>query len=93
MVDINLETIVSRLSDVFSSEVDGETVMMNIQTGKYTSLNGTGGAIWNLIENPIKISEVCEKLLKEFDVTKEVCENEVLTFVNKLNENKLINIH
>ena len=93
MPNITLNSIVSRKADVYFSEVDGETVMMNIETGKYTSLNGTGGKIWELIENPIELNEVCTKLLGEFDVEKSICESEVLTFVNSLEENKLINIH
>lgn len=90
---VTLNSKVSRKADVYSSVVDGETVMMNIETGKYTSLNGTGGRIWELIENPIELNAVCAQLLIEFDVEKLLCENEVLTFVNSLEENKLINIH
>ncbi len=65
----NNETISGRLQD--------ELVMMDIQKGKYFALNPVATRIWNLLENPLTIKQLCELLIEEYEVKYEQCREEV----------------
>jgi hypothetical protein len=81
---ISMEEIIKRNSDLMTTEIDGELVLLSIENGKYYSLNGIGTKIWKLIENPIPVLEVCRKLMSEFEVDSKRCEYEVQAFLSEL---------
>ena len=89
---MELTTILSRGEDYVFNEVDGELVMMNIETGSYASLNDTGKSIWGLIEEPKTVDEVLTALIVEYDIDKQTAETEVLSFIKKLVKGKVITI-
>lgn len=84
--------IISRATDNLSTEIDYETVILNISAGVYSTLDIVGTAIWNLIENPVTISEIINVILRDYDVTKEQCTADLLDFLGSLSENNLITI-
>lgn len=53
---------------VVSEVVDGETVILNLQTGAYFALNRTGTRIWELIRERCDREVVCGRVAKEFRV-------------------------
>lgn len=52
MSDSNKETyyVVNR-SKVLSEELDGETIIINLETGNYYSMNKAGSALWGLLQD------------------------------------------
>ena len=90
MEKIQMESIIVRKIGIIASDMDGETVMMNVDTGKYYNLGKTGGTIWSLVENPIKVKNLIEKLMEDYNVTKEQCEKDVLPFLHIIYQRKLI---
>jgi hypothetical protein len=81
---VDLNTRVARSEEVLTSEVDGEVVMMSIEQGTYSGLDGIGSEIWRLLESPLKVSEICDRMVARYDVEKDVCEKDVLAFLNDL---------
>ncbi|MEL7588578.1 MAG: PqqD family peptide modification chaperone [Prolixibacteraceae bacterium] len=73
----------SRNDQIIDGELDDHQVMMHLERGKYFGLNPVGKRIWDLIEAPKSFRELTDILLEEFDVTKEQCEQEVRTFLDK----------
>jgi hypothetical protein len=84
------DSVVVRNKELVFREVDGETVMLSVETGKYYGLDPVGGKIWELIEQPMAVSELCARLLEEFDVELETCEQDVLCFLNQLAEEQIV---
>lgn len=74
------------------SDMDGETVMMNIHNGSYYNLGRIGGRIWELITTPISAQELVEVLMTEYEVSRQECEEHVLGFLTRLGEEKLIRV-
>lgn len=90
MKTIQSQSIVTRTLDIVAADMDGEVVMMSVKTGKYYNLGQIGGVIWELIEAPIVVSEIVDRLLDRYDVTPEQCEADVLSFLQSMYEQKLI---
>lgn len=83
-------SVISRSEDYLSNEIDGEIVMMNLETGAYVSLNATGKSIWDQLTEPKSIDMIIDALVREYDISKEVCENDVKPFIQKLLDQKII---
>lgn len=91
MIDIN--TVVSHRKDIDATDLNGDIVMMDLEKGRYFSLNSVGSRIWELIEEPVQINQVVDSLLEEYEITRNECEENVLEFLNKLEEAQIISIH
>lgn len=87
---LDLDTKIVRNSGLLDSEIDGETVMMSVEQGNYYGLNQVGTEIWKLIETPTVVRDVCKALVTEYKVDKDICEKEVLSFLNDLTSEKIV---
>jgi hypothetical protein len=85
-------TVIAQIEELVSSDLDGETVMMSVKNGKYYGMDAIGSRIWALIKQPRSVADVCNILLEEFDVDREQCERDVLSFLNKLAEDNLVKV-
>jgi hypothetical protein len=85
-------TIVVRVAGLCAGELDGEAVLMSVDQGRYYGMDPIGTRIWGLIENPVAVSDICDQLRKEYKVTPEDCERDVLTFLNELAEANLLRV-
>lgn len=94
MPDSSLElgTRVRRLDDVLETEIDNETVMMDIEQGSYFGLNPVGSRIWALLADSIAIGDLCDRLTEEFEVPREQCEAQVFGFLENLLERGLVQV-
>ncbi|TXC92352.1 lasso peptide biosynthesis PqqD family chaperone [Metabacillus litoralis] len=87
---IALEDTVTQVKGIICSDMAGEKVMLSVKNGKYYNLGETGGVIWDLIENPIKVREIVESMKAEYDVNDQECEIQVRSFLDNLIREGLI---
>jgi hypothetical protein len=74
----------SRSNSSISGRLDNELVMMDIEAGKYFSLNPVATRIWELLENPRSLDELCLLLQKEYDVSEVRCRQETEACIKDL---------
>lgn len=89
---ISVNTIVSHRKDIDTTDLNGDLVMMDLEEGRYFSLNSVGSRIWELIEEPIQVNKVIDTLLEEYEINRNQCEENVLEFLGELNDSKIISI-
>jgi hypothetical protein len=90
---ISLESIVGQVGGNIVSDMGGEKVMLSISNGKYYNLGEIGGVIWEAIEQPLSFGELIDNLLNEYQVDRETCEQQVLTFLEMLLKEDIVMIH
>lgn len=66
------------------SKINDEMVFFNSENGKYYGTGAVGTEIWDCLEQPKSIHEICDHLLSKFDVDRETCEAQVREFVGEL---------
>ncbi|MBR3579553.1 MAG: lasso peptide biosynthesis PqqD family chaperone [Lachnospiraceae bacterium] len=66
------------------TDLAGEKVMVDFDNGKYFLIKGVGNDIWDMIQEEITPNEIIEKLLSEYDVSREECEKSVMEFLEKM---------
>jgi hypothetical protein len=75
-----------------STEVDGESVILDLEEGVYYGLNPVGAHIWAEIQEPTPVEEITAAISAEYDVDTEQCREDVISLLRDLKENGLINI-
>jgi hypothetical protein len=85
-----MEQLIAQDPNNIVSDMGGEKVVLSIENGKYYNLGEMGSQIWDLIQEPVTILHVVEALLTEYEVSREVCEEQVLSFLSHLIEEHLI---
>ena len=81
---IEMTTLVTQGDKQIATELDNMVVMMSVEQGKYYGLDSVGSRIWNLLEQPRRVMEVCAIIQDEFAVERETCERDVLEFIDRL---------
>ncbi|MGG4167743.1 lasso peptide biosynthesis PqqD family chaperone [Rossellomorea vietnamensis] len=87
---ISLESTVGQVEGNIVSDMGGEKVMLSISNGKYYNLGEIGGVIWDAIEKPLTLRELIDNLLNEYQVDREICEQQVLSFLEMLLKEEII---
>lgn len=87
---IEVSRKVVRMENMMSAPVDNEIVILNMPKNNYIGLDEIGLRIWNMLETPRCVSDLCSQLGKEFDAPPDHIEADVLSFLNELNEEGLI---
>lgn len=87
---LSLEIKVS--SEVLTQEVGNETVLLDLKSEQYFSLDNVGSRTWQLIEEHLDLKIVFDKLLAEYNVCSEQLEYDLLKLIDELDKEGLITI-
>ncbi|OGQ82749.1 MAG: hypothetical protein A3F90_06785 [Deltaproteobacteria bacterium RIFCSPLOWO2_12_FULL_60_19] len=79
-----------RKHKVLHQMIDGEVVIINLDTGNYYSLRGTGAALWSAVEHGAAIREIVGALARKYQAAADVLERSVADFVEQLQREGLI---
>ena len=83
-MEIKPDSILRKNPNIVSSEIDGETVMMDTDFEKYFGMRAVGTRIWQLLEQDTSLQNICQQLVEEYEVTLEQCQEDVAPFLNEL---------
>ncbi len=82
---------VQRRAELLANDLsESEMVMLDITGGTYYGIKDVGKAIWDHIESPVTVDDLCERLVEQFAVEPEVCRKETTAFIESLHERGLI---
>jgi hypothetical protein len=77
--------------EVVDTELDkGETVLLQLDSTTYYSLNATGTRIWQGLKRGRTLHEISRQLQEAFEVEAERADRSVLALVHELFEHQLI---
>lgn len=91
MSRISLNTALAKDSDqIIDRMVDGEVLLIHLQSGDYFSLNSTGTKVWESIDGSRTVQDLVELVLAEYDADKDQVVADVLSLVNDLADEGLV---
>jgi hypothetical protein len=76
--------------DVVAREVGGETMLLDLASGKYFGLNAVGGRFWQLVEGGMTAAQARDMLLGEFEVEAERLDSDLASLIEDLRESGLV---
>jgi hypothetical protein len=83
-------TVVKQAGHQLSCKLDNEVAILNMKTTLYFGLDEVGAFIWQSIQNPLSVGEICRAVIDRYEVDATQCRIDVLGFLNKLEEVSLI---
>lgn len=87
------ENIICRNEEKFMiSTLGDEVVLMDIEQGHYININPVGSTIWNKLSTPVVVKDLITALVEEFGVSAAQCQNDTMKFLQKLQQNHMLNI-
>ena len=89
---MKLDQKVTFADTVFAQEVDGEMVLLDMESENYFGLDEVGTAIWQAMQEKETLKEVFEVLLDQYEVEADMLENDLSDFVGKLVESGLVKV-
>tara|TARA_R110002073_G_scaffold11394_1_gene52062 strand:- start:409 stop:714 length:306 start_codon:yes stop_codon:yes gene_type:complete len=92
MQDIRPENTVRASLRQMSAELAGESVVLNFDDGMYYSLNPIGARIWELIQDPHKVSDLLATIVSEYDVDTARCEADVIALLAEMRGMRLVEV-
>jgi len=76
--------------NTLGSKLHKDTVLADVELGKYFSLNPVASDIWEILKKPVSKEEVVEKLYDTYEIDLEVCHHEVSRFINDMMDKGLV---
>ena len=90
-----LDKVYSKSDSIVSRKIADEFILVPIRQNvgdleSIYTLNETGARIWELIDGKMKVEEIKEKIVEEFEVTPEEVEKDIMEHLMQLEEIKAI---
>jgi hypothetical protein len=81
---ILLDSVVAASDDAVFRELDGESVLLNLETGMYFGLDAVGTRVWQLAGGGGSLRGIRERLVEEYDAEPSVIERDLLALADTL---------
>lgn len=86
------DLIVTRSVALMEAQTGQEMVALDLEKGTCYGFNATAYRIWQLIEQPKTLAELCAILSQEFEIDPEACQTEVGALLDELAEGGLVTL-
>lgn len=89
---LDLSAIVVPSPEVLVQELDGEAVILNLDSERYFGLDDVGTRVWLHLLEHRRLDRVCEAMQKEYDVDESKLRADILQLVEELIEAGIVTI-
>ncbi len=90
MVELTMRAVVP--AHVLIRRLDGESVLLNLESERYFGLDATGTRMWELVTSQPSIGIAFEKLQEEYEVEPEILRTHLTQLLSGLVENGLLQV-
>ena len=90
--EIHDDSVIAVTSRQISCGLGAEAAILQMESGKYYSLNPVGARVWQLLASPKQVSELLATVLAEYEVPADRCRADLLALLQKLQAAGLIEV-
>ena len=91
-MQVSLPHQVTLKPDVLFQPLNGESILLNLQTEQYYSLDGVGTRVWELFKAHGSVDSVITHMLALYNVEEDHLRHDLANLIEKLATAKLITI-
>jgi hypothetical protein len=77
---------------VIHRDLQGELVLLNLNTGVYFGLDPLGTRIWHLLQESYPLQKVLDTLLREYEVPEARCREDLVNLITQMRQKGLIEV-
>ncbi|HEX9022749.1 MAG TPA: PqqD family protein [Geobacteraceae bacterium] len=85
-------SMVVRAENLMSTPIDDELVILNMDRNNYMGLDDIGRRVWDLLAEPRRMDDLCNRLSLEYEATPEQIASDLLPFLEELRDEGLIRL-
>ncbi|WCM28757.1 PqqD family protein [Sphingomonas sp. QA11] len=74
------------IGQFLETDIDGESVLMKVDTGRFNALKDTGRAIWQAIDGHRDLAAIAALLAESHDIDPQDCAADVDAFLSELEQ-------
>jgi len=89
---IDIQSKIRLSQTVFSQDIEGEMVLLDMHSEHYFGLDEVGTSIWYAMEETERLDEMLELLLVQYEVDKDILQKDVIAFMETLVKNGLAEV-
>ncbi len=89
---IGPDTWVRRDPNRVSTRLGEEVILLDFPSDSYLKLNEVGARIWDLLEHPIRVQDLFETLLREYQVDSTQLEQDLHRFLREMLQRGLVHV-
>ena len=83
-------TIYKKSARQVSCKINDEVAILNLERAIYFGLQGVGVHIWDSLEHPRSVDDLCASIMAEFDVSKADCQSDIVQMLESLEAEGLV---
>jgi hypothetical protein len=83
-------TLIKFPSHVMARTLGSDVVILDLSKGSYFGLDGVGARVWQLWTEKKTLGEICDVLVNEYDVARDVLEQDLDELASELQAQGLI---
>ena len=89
---LSLRSHVRAAPEQVSSDVAGETVILELGRGMYYGLADVGSRVWHLLREPRTVGEIRDVVVSEYDVEPERAGTDLLSLLAEMQARGLVEV-
>ena len=89
---ISMSSVLKVAPSIAARELQGEIVLLNLESGTYFGLDATGTSIWRLIDRHGDLQRVFDEMAAEYDVAAVDLRRDLLSLARQLVERGLLEL-
>jgi len=89
---IQLESVVVASKEQLASSIGGETVILGLQSGRYYGVDRVSARVWQILQEPSRVADICNTIVSEYAVDRHVCEADLLALLGQMADGNLIEV-
>lgn len=89
---INENSVVVASRHQMSCQLADEVVLLHLDSGIYYGLKEVGFRIWEMLQEPVLVSAILERLQEDYEVSRETGREDVLAFLADLESRGLLEL-
>jgi hypothetical protein len=86
------ETVVRRVDGIPFTHLGDELLAVDAEAGYVYALNETGGTLWNLLQTPLAVRQLCDRIRETYDVDEPTCRTAVTEALEALQKAGLVEV-
>lgn len=90
---MNRKSRFQTVKNFVSRVIEGETVLLHLDSGKYFGMDRTSMEVWEALDKGKSVGEICDQISRDYSIPQEQAERDIGVFINQLASKKLIVEH
>jgi hypothetical protein len=81
---ISINSTIQATQQLVASNLGGEVVILNLKDGTYYSLDDVGVVVWDILQQPCSIWQLCMAVMEQYEVDSAQCTEDILALLEDM---------